>query len=97
MLFDFSGRMEILLSMITTVTGKNPITIPAAIANRFGLKSGTRIDWQIGSKPDEFLCTVVPEPSDIAARLRGAGKQFLKPRQDPSAALLAERTADESI
>ena len=96
MLLDFSGRMEILLPMITTVTGKNQITIPAAIANRIGLKSGSRIDWQIGSKPDEFLCTVLPDPSVIAAILRGAGKQFVKPGQDPSAALLAERAADES-
>ena len=85
------------LPMITTVTGKNQITIPAAIANRIGLKSGSRIDWQLSSKPDEIRCTVLPEPSVIAASLRGAGKQFLKPGQDPNAALLAERSTDESI
>jgi AbrB family looped-hinge helix DNA binding protein len=83
--------------MITTVTGKNQITIPAAIANRMGLKSGSRIDWQLSSNPDEIRCIVLPEPSMIAASLRGAGKRFLNPGQDPSADLLAERTADESI
>jgi AbrB family looped-hinge helix DNA binding protein len=84
--------------MITTVTGKNQITIPAAIANRIGLKSGSRIDWQLSSnKPDEIRCIVLPEPSVIAASLRGAGKRFLKPGQDSSAALLAERSTDESI
>lgn len=83
--------------MITTVTGKNQITIPAAIANHIGLKSGSRIDWQLGPRADEIRCTVLPEPSVIAASLRGAGKRFLKPGQEPGAALLAERLADESI
>lgn len=96
-LLDFSGHTELLIPMITTVTGKNQITIPAAIASRIGLKSGSRIDWQIGSKPDEILCIVLPEPSVIAASLRGAGKRFVQPGQDPSAALLAERSVDESI
>ena len=89
--------MDYTLPMITTVTGKNQITIPAAIANRIGLKSGSRIDWQLSSKPDEIRCIVLPEPSAIAASLRGAGKRFLKPGQDPSADLLAERSADEPI
>ena len=82
--------------MITTVTGKNQITIPAAIANRIGLKSGSRIDWQLSSNADEIRCIVLPEPSTIAASLRGAGKRFLKAGQDPSAALLSERTTEES-
>ena len=83
--------------MITTVTGKNQITIPAAIANRMGLKSGSRIDWQLSSKSDEIRCIVLPEPAVIAASLRGVGKRFLRPGLDPSAALLADRSTDESI
>ncbi len=89
--------MEYDLPMITTVTGKNQITIPAAIANRIGLKSGSRIDWQLSPNADEIRCIVLPEPSVIAASLRGAGKRFLKPGEDPCTALLAERSADESI
>ena len=57
--------------MITTVTGKNQITIPAAIANHIGLKNGSRIDWQLSSKPDEIRCIVLPEPAVIAASLPG--------------------------
>ena len=49
------------------------------------------------SNPDEIRCIVLPEPSVIAASLRGAGKRFLKPGLDPNAALLAERATDESI
>ena len=37
--------------MITTVTGKNQITSPAVIANRIGLKNGSRINWRISSTP----------------------------------------------
>jgi hypothetical protein len=44
-----------------------------------------------GNRPqrnaDEIRCIVLPEPSVIAASLRGAGKRFLKPEQSPSAAL----------
>jgi AbrB family looped-hinge helix DNA binding protein len=34
--------------MITTVTGKNQITIPAKLANQLGIQPGTRIEWSIG-------------------------------------------------
>ena len=82
--------------MITTVTGKNQITIPAAIANRIGLRRGSRIEWRPTSNTGEIRCVVLPEPAAIAANLRGAGRRFLKPGQDPVAALLAERSDDES-
>ncbi len=88
--------MEYKYPMITTVTGKNQITIPATIANRIGLKSGSRIEWKLSSKSDEIRCIVLPEPSVIAAGLRGAGKRFLKAGANPNTALLAERSADES-
>ena len=39
--------------MITTVTGKNQITIPAALARKLKIEPGQRIDWQIG--PDGVL------------------------------------------
>ena len=47
------------LPMITTVTGKNQITIPAAIANRIGLRIGSRTVWKVS--------TALPEhPQGIA-------------------------------
>ncbi|CAN5447929.1 hypothetical protein BH23VER1_BH23VER1_08310 [soil metagenome] len=82
--------------MITTVTGKNQITIPAQIANEIGLKKGSRIEWRRGSQPDELRCIVLPDPAALAASLRGAGRRFLSANQDPVAELIAERAADES-
>jgi AbrB family looped-hinge helix DNA binding protein len=35
--------------MITTVTGKNQITIPAQLAREFDITPGTRLDWTKGS------------------------------------------------
>lgn len=83
--------------MITTVTKKPQITIrqrsPIALDSRAGPES----TGSLTSKSDEIRCIVLPEPSVIAASLRAAGKRFLKPGQDPGAALLAKRPADESI
>jgi AbrB family looped-hinge helix DNA binding protein len=36
--------------MITTVTGKNQITIPAELAREFDIAPGTRLDWAKGGE-----------------------------------------------
>lgn len=82
--------------MITTVTGKNQITIPAAIAQSIGIRSGSRIDWQLCAEADEIRCVVLPDPATVASQLRGSGKRFLKPGQDPIATILIERGTDEA-
>jgi len=82
--------------MITTVTGKNQITIPSEIARETGIQPGTRIDWMVSDDPAELRCIILPAPSAVAKRLRGAGKRLLKPGQDPIAELLAERLAEEA-
>ena len=64
--------------MITTLTGHNQITIPSALAKKFSLKNGSRLEWKIGHMPDEIVCRVLPDPSRLAAELRVAGKKYLK-------------------
>jgi len=91
----FSSR-AIIIPMITTVTGKNQITIPSEIARETGIKPGTRIDWMVSNDPAELRCIILPAPSSVAKRLRGAGKHLLKPGQDPIAELLVERLAEEA-
>ena len=83
-----------MIPMITTVTGKNQITIPSEIARETGIQPGTRIDWMVTDDPAELRCIILPAPSTVARRLRGAGKRLLKPGQDPIAELLAERLAE---
>lgn len=82
--------------MTTTVTGRNQITIPAALVERMELKPGTRIEWLPGEEKDEFICRVLPNPARLAASLRGAGRKFLKAGDiHPIEALVTEREEDE--
>ncbi len=47
--------------MITTVTQKNMITIPAEIGRRLGIKPGYRLDWQPVEGKEEILVRVIPD------------------------------------
>ncbi len=79
--------------MITTVTQKNMVTIPAAVGRRFGIKPGWKLDWQPVEGKDEILVRVVPDRGARARRLLGAGRKF-SPDRDAVADLAAERAAE---
>ena len=78
--------------MITTVTQKNMITIPAEVGRHFGIKPGYRLDWQVLEGRDEILVRVIPDRAELARRLLGAGQRFA-PNRDAVAELIAEREA----
>ena len=82
-----------ILTMITTVTRKNMITIPAEVAQRFGIKPGYRLDWQPVEGKDEILVRVIPDRGELARQLLGAGRRFA-PDRDAVAELVAERTEE---
>ncbi len=79
--------------MITTVTQKNMITIPAEVGRHFGIKPGYRLDWQVMEGRDEILVRVIPDRAELARRLLGAGRRFASER-DAVAELIAEREAE---
>ncbi len=79
--------------MITTVTQKNMITIPAEVGRHFGIKAGYRLDWQVMEGRDEILVRVIPDRAELARRLLGAGRRFASER-DAVAELIAEREAE---
>lgn len=79
--------------MITTITQKNMVTIPADLARRFGIKPGWKLDWQAVDDKDEIVVRVIPDRAELARRLLGAGKKF-SPQRDSVAELVAEREAD---
>ena len=85
-----SFALTLIHSMITTVTQKNMITIPAEVGRRFGIKPGFRLDWQPVEGKDEILVRVIPDRSELARRLLGAGRRFA-PERDAVAELVAER------
>jgi bifunctional DNA-binding transcriptional regulator/antitoxin component of YhaV-PrlF toxin-antitoxin module len=80
-------------SMITAVTQKNMITIPAEVGWRLGIKPGYRLDWQPAEGKEEILVRVIPDRAEFARRLLGAGRQFA-PERDAVAELIQGRAAE---
>jgi bifunctional DNA-binding transcriptional regulator/antitoxin component of YhaV-PrlF toxin-antitoxin module len=80
--------------MITTITGKNQVTLPAEIVKALALTPGMRLAWRIG--PDGTL-VATPQPSRAqrAGALLGTGRKYLRPSSDPVRDLIAERAQDD--
>jgi len=82
--------------MITTITGKNQVTLPAEIVRELELTPGTQLDWQIGPNRT-LIATPRPTRAQLAAELMGAGRTWLRSGTDPVADLIAERVADDEV
>jgi AbrB family looped-hinge helix DNA binding protein len=79
--------------MITTISRRTMVAIPAEIRRRLGIKPGYRLDWQLVEGREEILIRVIPNRSELARRLLGAGRQFA-PERDAVAELIQERAAE---
>jgi AbrB family looped-hinge helix DNA binding protein len=79
--------------MITTVTGKNQITIPAELARQLQIEPGTSFDWSIGAE-GVLMARVIPPRAALARRLAGSARSWLPPGTDPVADLIQERKDD---
>jgi bifunctional DNA-binding transcriptional regulator/antitoxin component of YhaV-PrlF toxin-antitoxin module len=79
--------------MITTVTLKNMVTVPAAVGRKFGIKPGWKLDWQPIEGRDEILVRVIPDRGQLARRLLGAGRLH-SPERDGVSELVSERRAE---
>ena len=80
--------------MITTVTGKNQITIPAKLAKQLGIQPGQRIDWSIANE-HILHARLLPNRGELARQVAGIGKNWLQEGTDPIADLIAERQLDD--
>jgi AbrB family looped-hinge helix DNA binding protein len=80
--------------MITTVTGKNQITIPAKLARELNITTGTRLDW---AKGDEgfLVVKIVPNRAELARRLAGRGRRHLRKGSQPIRDLLEDRVRED--
>ncbi len=77
--------------MITTVTGKNQVTIPAEIARKEGLKPGSKLEWRSTDRPQVLEVVILPDASSIATALRGRGNRFRRLPGSPVDRLARER------
>ena len=81
--------------MITTVTGKNQITIPAKLARQLGIEPGQRTEWSVNAE-DILVGRLLPNRGDLAQRATVMGKAWLKEGVDPVAGLVAERATSDA-
>jgi len=79
--------------MESTVTTKNMVSIPQAIARRLGIKPGWKLDWREAETQDEIIVRVIPDRAERARRLLGTGRQ-LDPGHDAVVDLVAERESE---
>lgn len=79
--------------MITTVTQKNMVTIPAELVRRFGIRPGYRLDWHAVDGKEEVIVRIIPDRGELARRLLGAGQKYA-PERDAVAELVAERAQE---
>jgi len=81
--------------MTTTLTGKNQVTVPAAIAQQLGLLPGAQLDWAVGDRPDKIIITIKPTRKQLLEEVRAIGRKSKKPGQDPVGDLIRERVRDD--
>lgn len=76
--------------MITRITGKNQVTVPASIVAQAKLGPGTRLDWEVAEE-GVLIVHVLPDQATLASRLRGSGKKHRKQGGSAVANLIEER------
>lgn len=84
--------MNIIIPMITTITQKNMVTVPAKIAQQYGIKPGYRLEW-IAMDDGQILVRVIPDRRELSRRMLGKGRA-LAPKRDAVAELVEERARE---
>jgi AbrB family looped-hinge helix DNA binding protein len=80
--------------MITTVTGKNQITIPAELARELDIAPGTRLDWAKGGE-GILIVKIIPSRAELARRLAGRGRRHLRQGSNPIRDLVEDRVRED--
>ncbi len=94
MVVDRTAHMAYHFPMITTVTTKNMVTIPAEVGRALGIKPGWRLEWIPNAERNEIVVRVIPDRGELGRRLLGSGRKF-SPERDSVAELIAERATAE--
>jgi AbrB family looped-hinge helix DNA binding protein len=80
--------------MITTVTGKNQVTIPAELARDLEIAPGTRLDWSKAGD-DRVMIRIVPNRAELARQLSGRGRKYLRAGSNPVQDLIDDRVRED--
>jgi len=82
-------------AMITTVTSKNQVSLPSALAAQAGILPGARLEWSLDPSGD-LRARPLPSRQQSVKSLRGRGRHLLAKGQSPVAELITERTRELS-
>jgi len=81
--------------MITTVTTKNMVTIPAELARKLGITPGCRLDWfEPVEGSSDIRVRVIPKRGDQAHRLMGSANKW-SPERDAVGELIDDRVRED--
>ena len=81
--------------MITKVTGRNQVTLPASVVHELGIERGAMIEWIVEKKTNGGRFKILPSRGELAKSLFGAGAKYLKPGENWSKELCEERERED--
>lgn len=82
------------MAIKTVVTGKNQVTIPAALARELNIEAGTQLEWRI---QDGSFLVVKPvlSKAELLRQLEEKYKDIFPPESDPIGDLIREREMED--
>ncbi|MFN0068304.1 MAG: hypothetical protein ACKVYV_11780 [Limisphaerales bacterium] len=83
--------------MTAILSGKNQVTVPAALVQKLGLEPGARLCWQLGSRPRQLIVTVQPDRTQLLRQVRELGRRSRSSGDSAVAALIRERVEDDEV
>lgn len=82
------------MAIRSTITGKNQITIPAAIVRELELEPGMQLEWEV-DEGRAVIIRPVESRGELARRLQGKWKHIFPPDSDPIGDLIRERVEED--
>ncbi len=82
--------------MITTITGKNQVTLPAKLIRELDWKPGTQLEW---TKTTEGALVARRRPTrgELGRELQTLMKKYIKPGESVVEGLLRDRAEDDAL
>ncbi len=71
------------------------VTIPAELSRRHSVSPGCKLDWESISD-SEVRVRIIPKRGELARRLMGRGRKFIKPGAEPIRDLIEERVREDN-
>lgn len=78
----------------STVTGKNQLTIPAALARELDIGPGTHVEWEL-TKERTLVLRPLLSRAELARQLQGKWQHLFGPEDDPIGDLIRERVEED--